>query len=57
MYHVFAGFVHHASDPFSSKEKALMYVVIALFYMINGGGKYSGDSMIRQEVINLQIEL
>lgn len=43
---LFAGLVHHAADPFGSKEKAILYALIAAFYLINGGGKYSGDSML-----------
>ena len=37
------GFVHHASDPFKVKEKALMFLVFFVVIMILGPGKYSLD--------------
>ena len=45
---LYAGLVRHGDDPFSSKEKALLYAAIGLFYTLRGAGKYSVDSMINK---------
>lgn len=45
---LYAGLIRHAEDPFSSKEKALLYAAIALFYTLRGAGQYSVDGMIRR---------
>ena len=36
-----AGLIYHFDDPFSSKEKALMYLVSFIFLFLAGPGKYS----------------
>ncbi len=41
-----AAFLAHAEDPFSGKEKALLFCMIALFLFITGAGKYSIDKII-----------
>ncbi len=46
---VYAGFIHHSDDPFSNKEKALLYAAIGIFYVIRGAGKYSLDRMISKK--------
>ena len=38
-----AGFVVHADDPFSSKEKALMFAAAFTVIALAGAGKYSVD--------------
>ena len=38
-----AGFIHHFDDPFSSKEKALLFLVAFLVLFVTGPGKYSAD--------------
>ena len=38
-----AAFVAHAADPFGSKEKALLYLVIYLVLFLVGSRKYSVD--------------
>jgi putative oxidoreductase len=38
-----AAFIAHGDDPFSSKEKALMYAVAFLAIGLIGSGKYSVD--------------
>lgn len=43
---LYAGLIHHGADPFSSKEKALLYAAIGLFYTLRGAGKYSVDRVI-----------
>lgn len=45
---LYAGFIRHGDDPFSSKEKALLYAAIGLFYVLRGAGQYSVDRMIRK---------
>ncbi len=40
---IVAGFVRHADDPFSSKEKAFMYLAVFLILLLTGPGKYSID--------------
>jgi putative oxidoreductase len=36
----------HALDPFAVKEKALLFALIALAFMLIGAGKYSVDALI-----------
>lgn len=43
-----AAFIRHADDPFGSKEKAILYVFIALVFLLTGSGKYSLDRVIRK---------
>jgi putative oxidoreductase len=42
-----AGFIHHAADPFSQKEKALLFLLIYFFLFITGPGKYSLSRIIK----------
>ena len=42
-----AFFIRHASDPFPSKEKALLYGGIALLFIFVGAGRFSLDSFLR----------
>lgn len=39
-------FVAHAGDPFSSKEKGLLFLVMFAVIFFTGGGKYSLDQKI-----------
>lgn len=41
-----AAFVAHADDPFGTKEKPLLFLLIFLFLLITGPGKYAVDRMI-----------
>lgn len=41
-----AAFGAHAADPFQKKEMALLYLVISLFFVIYGAGKFSIDRFI-----------
>ena len=43
-----AAFLQHADDPFSGKEKALLYMMVFLLYLIVGSGKYGVDSLLRR---------
>jgi len=38
-----AAFVHHAADPFGSKEKPLLFLVMFVVLLLTGSGKYSVD--------------
>jgi len=42
-----AAFIRHAPDPFSGKEKALLFGVVALLFLLAGAGRYSVDAMMR----------
>ncbi len=41
-----AAFIAHADDPFSGKEKSLLYALLFIALIVFGGGKYSLDSLI-----------
>ncbi|OQA23982.1 MAG: DoxX [Verrucomicrobia bacterium ADurb.Bin345] len=43
-----AAFVAHASDPFATREMALLYLFCALFFMLKGAGRYSVDRLIKR---------
>lgn len=45
-----AVFIAHGADPFSKKEMAILYAVAFLFPMLAGGGKYSVDSYIKNQI-------
>lgn len=38
-----AGFVAHAADPFGTKEKPFLFLIIFITLLLTGGGKYSLD--------------
>ena len=44
-----AAFIAHGPDPFGRKELALMYLLIYVFLLITGGGKYSVDHFISKK--------
>ena len=41
-----AAFVAHADDPFGTKEKPLLFLLIFVFLLITGPGMYSVDNKI-----------
>lgn len=43
-----AAFRSHAADPFPTKEKALLFLVIAVCLLFSGAGRYSVDALIRR---------
>ncbi len=47
-----AVFYIHAADPFSTKEKAVLYLLSFSFLLIAGGGKYSLDTIIAKRYSN-----
>ena len=42
-----AAFGVHAADPFGIKEMALLYLAIAVMFLLVGSGKYGVDACIR----------
>ncbi len=44
-----AAFIRHAADPFSGKEKAMLFLCIAIFYFFVGAGRFSIDGVIRKQ--------
>ena len=43
-----AGFIRHAPDPFSGKEKAFLFGVVAVLFLLAGAGRYSLDALFRR---------
>lgn len=43
-----AAFLAHSGDPFATKEKALIYMMIGLAFMFKGSGDWSIDSFLRK---------
>ena len=44
-----AAFLRHADDPFSGKEKALLYLVICIFLVLTGSGKFGIDNTFQKD--------
>lgn len=45
-----AAFIAHASDPFGRKELALLYLVVFVFLLFTGSGKFSVDYFISKKL-------
>jgi putative oxidoreductase len=45
-----AAFHAHAADPFGTKEKPLLFLLIYIFLFVFGSGKYSVDKLISKQV-------
>ncbi len=45
-----AAFLQHASDPWSKKEMALLYLAIGVMFMLKGAGRFSADHVLRRVV-------
>jgi putative oxidoreductase len=41
-----AGLIHHVPDPFSVKEKALLFLIVFITLMLTGPGKYSLSNLL-----------
>ena len=41
-----AAFQAHSGDPFSTKEKSLLFLLIYIFLFVFGSGRYSIDKLI-----------
>ncbi len=44
-----AAFIVHADDPFSTKEKALLFLLVFIFQFFAGPGRYSVDHQIKNK--------
>lgn len=44
-----AAFIAHGSDPFGRKELALLYLVVFVFLLFTGSGKFSVDYFISKK--------
>ena len=44
-----AAFVAHASDNFARREPALLFLFIALLYLLAGSGRYGVDALLRRK--------
>ena len=42
-----AAFVHHADDNFRTREPALLFLSVAVLFLITGAGRYGVDALIR----------
>ena len=40
----------HAGDSFAQREKALLFGVVALLYLLAGSGRYSLDALVRERL-------
>ena len=45
-----AAFYFHLSDPFSSKEPGLLYILVYGLLFVTGSGKYSVDRLLLEKV-------
>lgn len=43
-----ATFIYHADDPFPTKEKSYLYLVVFVALLFTGAGKYSIDGTLRR---------
>lgn len=44
-----AAFIRHAGDPFSNKEKALLYLLVAMAFFVLGSSRSSLDAWLWPE--------
>ncbi len=44
-----AAFIAHGADPFGKKELALLYLVIYIFLLVTGSGRFSVDYFISRK--------
>ena len=47
-----AFFVFHAGDPFGDKERALLFLCIAIAFLISGAGRWSIDAFLSRDSSN-----
>ena len=48
IFMIVAVFGAHINDPFGKKEKALLYLFIALLFFFKGAGNWSIDALVRE---------
>lgn len=46
--HTVAVLLGHAGDPFLGREKALLFLCVAIMFLIIGAGRYSVDALLRR---------
>ena len=46
-----AAFLRHADDPFSGKEKALLYMFVFILFLLTGSGEYGTDHVLRRKLV------
>src|SRR5687768_4797740 len=44
-----AAFVHHADDKFREREPALLFLFVAVLYVLTGAGRYGVDALLRRK--------
>ena len=42
-----AAFLHHSRDDFATREPALLFLSVAILYLIAGSGRYGIDALLR----------
>lgn len=47
---VVAAFLRHADDPYSVKEKPILFMMIFILYFLAGPGKYSIDQLLKKKL-------
>lgn len=45
-----AGFIRHAPDPYQRKELALLYLTVALMFLVIGSGRLGLDRFLRKRI-------
>ena len=43
-----AAFIHHADDNFRTREPALLFLFIAVLFLLTGAGRYGVDALLRR---------
>ena len=44
-----AAFIRHASDNFKTREPALLFLAIAVLFVLTGSGRYGVDALLRRK--------
>ena len=44
-----AAFIHHARDGFKTREASLLFLFIAVVFVLAGSGRYGVDSLLRRK--------
>lgn len=44
-----AAFIQHARDPFKAREPALLFLAIAVLFLLVGSGRYGVDALLRRK--------
>ncbi|MCX2745439.1 DoxX family protein [Mangrovivirga sp. M17] len=51
---VVAAFIFNADQEFIVKEKGIIYLIVYLFFLITGAGKYSADQILLQKINSIK---